>query len=141
MGHLRNWGSKKDGRCMSITQKIFLITLSSIILIMALIAGVTWINTTSSFSKIEENNVRADLARTENIIHSNIDQLDTLSIDYAHWTDTYNYIDKPDQAYIDSALNESTLQSQKLNVVAILRNSGELLYGQQYDLDLKKFDD
>jgi len=108
---------------------------------MALIAGVTWINTTSSFSKIEENNVRADLARTENIIHSNIDQLDTLSIDYAHWTDTYNYIDKPDQAYIDSALNESTLQSQKLNVVAILRNSGELLYGQQYDLDLKKFDD
>jgi len=124
---------------MSLSQKILLISLSSIILLMALMAGLIWINTSSSFSKIEENELLANLDRTENIIKSNIAQLDTLSIDYAHWTETYNYIDAPDQAYLDSALNESTFQSQKLNIIAILRNSGEVLYGKDYDLNQKQF--
>ena len=83
----------------------------------------------------------SNLARAENIIKQNITQLDTLSIDYAHWTETYTYVDQPSQAYIDSALNESTFKSQNLNIIVIVRNSGEMLYGKDYDPASGQFGD
>jgi methyl-accepting chemotaxis protein len=126
---------------MSLSQKFLLISLSSIILLMALMAGLIWINTTTSFSKIEENDVIANLARAENIIKGNIAQLDTLSLDYANWTETYDYIDQPDPAYIDTNFNETTFQSQKLNILVLVRNSGEVLYGQDHNLDQNKAED
>ena len=126
---------------MSLSRKILLISFSSIILLLLLIGGLIWVNTTSSFGRLEFEDVTSNLARAENIIKQNITQLDTLSIDYAHWTETYTYVDQPSQAYIDSALNESTFKSQNLNIIVIVRNSGEMLYGKDYDPASGQFGD
>jgi methyl-accepting chemotaxis protein len=126
---------------MSLSRKVLLVLFASISLLVASIVVISWININNSFGKLEQDDVNSNVQRSEDMIKREITQLDQLAYDYAVWTDTYNYIDTANSDYIDSNMGDSLFISQSVNVIAIVRNDGEILYGQDYDLTEKKLFD
>ncbi len=123
---------------MSIRNKITLI----IFITAALIAGViTAISSTfllSSFDEIEHLAIKKDMSRAEESIKSSLTQQEISLVDWAHWDDTYTFIQGDNPSYEEQNLVDSTLVNLDINLILYLNNDGEIIYTKSIDLKRKE---
>lgn len=67
-----------------------------------------------------------------NALNRDIEELDTLSGDWAQWDDTYNYVQSRSPQYVDSNLVDSTFIINRLNFILIYDQQGNLIYSRGY---------
>ena len=84
--------------------------------------------------RFENEQTRQDTYRVLDILQNELDSLVTTSVDYAGWDDTYAYVQKTDQEFINANFTDQTFSNNRLNLVAILDMEGEILYSMSYDL-------
>jgi hypothetical protein len=87
----------------------------------------------TSFTSLEQQAVERNVNRLLNILSSEIKGLQTEVKDYASWDDTYAYLHTHDSAFIKSNLDETTFDTLRLNLLAILDLKGEVVFGQTHD--------
>lgn len=88
-------------------------------------------NINSDFNLFENQIMREDIKRLNNIISYDIKQLERLTIDWSTWDDSYAFIDDLNEEYITSNLNVATFRNIKINYFAYLDNKLNIVYGKQ----------
>ncbi len=64
---------------------------------------------------IEREAALQDIARAVNVLQDEVASLQQTTTDYSVWDDTYNYVHKLNQDYIDTNYPPTTFESNRLN--------------------------
>ncbi|NYT05116.1 MAG: PAS domain-containing protein [Methanomicrobiales archaeon] len=92
----------------------------------------------SSYSELEEREVRGDLVRVTNLLRIQVDGISRTAGDYAAWDDTYEFVergkeDSIEEDYIEANFIEETFQNLNINLVIITDADAGVLYAVVYD--------
>lgn len=85
------------------------------------------------FLALEERDSRRNFERAQNGLDNVLLALHTTTIDWAHWDDSYDFIQNGNEAYITSNLNDETLHTNALDVVVFVTPAGQIAYAKGYD--------
>ncbi len=89
----------------------------------------------SRYQLIENNEVKQELGRVENIIGVEVERIYRTTADWAEWDATYQFMVDSNQGYIDSNLVESTFSVNDVSMMIYYDTSGRMVYGRAYDID------
>jgi PAS domain S-box-containing protein len=119
---------------MSLRTRVLLsiiVAISALIVITYLISS---FGLSSGMHKLEEDSVKKDATRVSNVLVNNLSNLDATVADWAIWTDTYEFIQAPDQQYIDNNIVDSSFVTLDINFMLFFDINGEMVYGRGFDL-------
>ncbi len=112
-----------------------LITVAALSLLLLLV--VEFIATQSlllqGYTKLESDKTYIQISNAKKMFVQQGQQLEGLTKDWAHWDDSYDYMETHKQAYIDSNYNNATFNNLKINAIFITNNQGEIVYANGYD--------
>jgi len=124
------------------TLVIICITLVGMVLLMYVASQVILMG---SYSSMENADVAGKMDSALRAISYDLSMLDTITVDYAYWDDTYEFIAEPyiteDTPYVLSNLVDTTFEMQRLNIVVFLDSTDNIVYARAYDLDNERFVD
>ena len=84
----------------------------------------------SRFLDLEEDMARDNLRRGMNALALTVEDLNTLTKDWAWWDDTSRFARTGYEEYVESNLPPATFQIQKLSLCLIYNASGGLVWGR-----------
>lgn len=123
---------------MSIRTKTLLIVgLTSFVVIIALYCFAR-LTILQGYIALESDTVTRNLQRAINAVNEEIAFLRRTSHDYAHWDDTYNFIQGLDDNYIEVNAFEGVMQNYALNFMLFINDDGEIIYSQALDLETEE---
>ena len=120
---------------MSLNIKTIIVILAATLLLLGTIFGYSEITFSKSYAALETNDVNQNVARANSAYDNILDDLNRLNHDWSAWDDTYSFVQKPTQAYIDSNPTDITFINAKLNFLLIINNSGDIIYSKGFNLD------
>ena len=123
---------------MTLRKKTFLTILSAtmlIVVIFGILAQTVFLN---SYRELELEETRTEVNHVKSTMKSEIDNLVSITSDWAAWDDTYQFVQDRNQAYIDSNLVNSTFEGLSINLILILDTKGNIVYQKAYDLESRK---
>lgn len=88
---------------------------------------------------IQNHSDQNEIERVVKAFEQQVQEISRVNYDYGVWDDTYEYIESRDEEYITSNFVDDTFSSLSLNTILIYDASGELVWGQAYDLDQDEF--
>lgn len=71
------------------------------------------------------------LLMAERVLQNELTNLSVKLADWARWDDTYEFIQDRNDDFIQSNLNDESLQTVGVHMMIFVNNSGELVYGKQ----------
>ena len=90
------------------------------------------------FQTFEEQNTIGNIQLATNALSSDISDLNETVKDWAVWDDTYTFVQNYNSRYIQSNLVNSTFIDLKLNLIIYVDNSGNVVYGKEFNLQTKE---
>ncbi len=87
-----------------------------------------------SFIRLEKQDMIIDLNRAISFLDSKIEALNLINSDWSGWDYTYEFINEINPEYIKSNLVNGTFVNLGLNLMVFLNASGEIVYGNGFDL-------
>ena len=79
------------------------------------------------FAILEERMVQKNISRVTETFSERIKQIEIQATDWSVWDDTYNFMEDRNQAFINSAFNDSMPDSLRLDAMLFLNSAGETL--------------
>jgi sensor domain CHASE-containing protein len=86
-----------------------------------------------SFESLEADSAETDMERVTRTLDHELTQLMTFSADWGNWIDTYEYVRRRNDDFIEANMTPSFLNSAGIEVVAILDAEGNYIWRQGYD--------
>ncbi len=126
--------SSRRGRLSSLRAKVVFIVFActiGLMLVLFIPLRSYWLD---NYIAIERDAALQDTARAVNVLEDEVASLQQTTTDYSIWDDTYNYVHKRNQDYIDTNYPPTTFESNRLNLVVISDNAGKVLFSRAYDL-------
>jgi signal transduction histidine kinase len=112
-----------------------LIYISLVLAILILVLyGVALLTLRRSYLDLEEDAVAQNVQRTLNTIADELGRLESTNKDWAHWDDTYAFVQGQNSNYIEDNLAPATLVNLQVNMMLFYDVSGRLVYGAYVDL-------
>ncbi len=90
------------------------------------------------FIELETAKATDNLQRAIHAINREIEHLDTLCHDWASWDDTYWFVEKSSQEYVESNLAFSTFKENGIHLIYICNLQGRIVWGKVYDMKTRK---
>jgi len=118
---------------MSLSKKTLIIVSVAFIGLMTVLYLMTSQILFQGFDRVEEDAMKNDVERVLSAVEYEIGALDTTTGDYAGWDDTYAFAQKRDEKYVKVNMNNTTFTQLKINIVIIMNNRGEMVFGTGYD--------
>ena len=101
-------------------------------------AGLIYVTSRFTFIKgleeIEERNTSMQVKQAMGALSHMISHIESSNADWASWDDTYAFIEDLNEEYINSNLVEDTFITLKLNLMAFINSSGDIVYSKAFDL-------
>lgn len=91
-----------------------------------------------SFRAIEGDRAREHLLRVVGAIDNELDYLAVSVGDYAAWDETYRFVQDGNAGYAEANLAEASLARLRVDLVAFVRTTGELVYAKAVDSETAK---
>lgn len=88
-----------------------------------------------NYINLEEKLAKKDLQRAVKALEGNINFIDMLTVDWAVWDDSYQFMQDRNMEYIRSNLVPSTFSGLNLDAILLINNDLEVFYGHGYDRD------
>jgi PAS domain S-box-containing protein len=88
----------------------------------------------SSFAELEDQGVRQNVERVSAALQDELTNLDSTAGDWAHWDETYAFVQDRNEEYIENNLMDSTLTNLNLNFMLFFDTSNRLVFGKAVDL-------
>lgn len=90
-----------------------------------------------SYSTLEEQQTQRNVRRVLDSIANDLDNIDRQALDYGKWDDTYQFVIDRNENYIETNYPEegSTLINLRLNWLAIINTSNEIIFSQSVDFN------
>ncbi|MGD9160029.1 MAG: CHASE4 domain-containing protein [Desulfobacteraceae bacterium] len=86
------------------------------------------------FLSLEREEIENDAVRIEEAFNREIQSIDTLLHDWSAWDDTYEFIDDPNEEYIEANLPVSTFENNHLNLIYFISENGHIVWGKIHGL-------
>src|SRR5689334_7119036 len=123
---------------MTLRRKTFLI----ITLTFVCLTGLIYINlrhfVVADVDLVEEDATREHAQRTVNALTNDIEQLESLTSDWAGWDEAYTFMEDGNEGFVKSNIVDSTFTRLKLNVIIYMKHSGEIAAMRGFDLREQK---
>ena len=87
----------------------------------------------TSFARLEEQVTRDNTSRITRELDETLDELKTLTTNYAQRDETYAYMQKADDEFIKSHFTPSTFKNSHLNIAILAHANGEAAYATGFD--------
>lgn len=118
---------------MDLEKKTFLIILATLTVVAGVAAVVADRLVLESFRSLERDDAQEDLERAQLALHDEVVDLDNLAKDWAHWDDTYAYVQGLDPGFEDSNLVAPSFDTNGLAVMVFLDGDGAPVFQAAYD--------
>lgn len=89
-------------------------------------------------NEIENDAITKEIEKTVKIINYEISNLDSTTIDWAFWGDTYYFVIDKNNDYVANNLMDDTFSYLEINFFIILGTDGKIIYKKAYDLTEEK---
>ena len=99
-----------------------------------------WVLLLNSFAHLEMQRGFRNLSRIQEAFLEEMDAVNRITLDWAKWDDTYQYMVDENPAYIRSNLPKNTYEDNGLNAVLLITPAGKLLYGRGFNLTTGTFE-
>jgi signal transduction histidine kinase len=86
-----------------------------------------------SFDELERDTASKDMRRAVAALDAEIDHLDSLCADWSEWDDTYRFVQKPYDDYVQANLVEDTFAWNRLSLIYIADATGKAVWARGYD--------
>ncbi len=113
--------------------KLLLLIAIGLLLLFAILFLVTKLFLQQGYSKLEHDKTLIQVSSAESLLKEQSDQLSSVTRDYAHWNDTYHFMETRDPAYIKSNLNDTTFSNIKINAIIFVNLNGEIVFKKGLD--------
>lgn len=87
----------------------------------------------AGYASLEKDSVLVYLNSARGLINDHTDQLYSVTRDYAHWDDAYNFVQTLDPVFIESNLNDTTFSNLKIHAVIFVNEQGKSIYSKGLD--------
>jgi sensor domain CHASE-containing protein len=88
-----------------------------------------------SFESLEADAAVTDMERVTRALDRELTQLMTFSADWGNWIDTYQYVQRRNEEFIEANMTPSFLNSSGIEAVALVDAAGDFIWRQGYDAD------
>lgn len=88
--------------------------------------------------KTETQLVNTNIQRVRNVLNEEVVRLETLSMDWGHWDDTYRFSKDKNDDYIEKNLDDDIFTSNKWSYFLLFTPKDTLFYAKGYDLQEQK---
>ena len=90
------------------------------------------------FGRVEKEYANQNMERAVSGVDQDITSVATGTSDWAIWDDTYIFAEDRNQGYVDANFAASSFTSLRMNIILVLDTSGQLIYGEAFDLESEK---
>jgi len=87
----------------------------------------------TGYVSLESDKTYMQISNAKKMIALQEKQLLGITQDWAHWDDTFDYILKPNQQYIQKNYNNEVFSNLKINTVILTNNNGEIVFEKSRD--------
>lgn len=115
---------------MRLVTKTILILITSISVFTIVTMIILYFILIREFSRIEDERLATNITRTINSLNEEYEKIGTKLNDWATWDDTYRFVQKPNQAYLNSNLSNDALSLLDIDFVVIASKSGGIVHFQ-----------
>jgi diguanylate cyclase (GGDEF)-like protein len=123
---------------MSLRDKTIITVGLTILVVIAVIYGISQIILLASFIELEEQFTQQSIDRAIHAINDRINNLDMLTASWAARDQTYELVQSRDQVLFETKFHDETFLTGNLYSVLILDHEGNLLFSQAFDLEKKE---
>lgn len=118
---------------MTVRRKTLIALGSSVlVLTLATIALSRWALNREA-QRAETELAKREAKRASTALAYELARLDTTAQDYASWDDTYAFVQKFDQAYVDSNFVATTFTNNRFSLALIINRNGETVFAKHVD--------
>jgi diguanylate cyclase (GGDEF)-like protein/PAS domain S-box-containing protein len=90
------------------------------------------------YAKLESNKTLIQVSSAITLLKEQVEQLDGIVGEYAHWDDTYQYMVQPEDRYINSNYTDTTFSHLKVKAIMLISPDGKALYKRGFDFNSGK---
>lgn len=113
--------------------KLMILVAVAMLLLFAFLFFAAKVKLLQGYAQLEQDKTRIQVSSAESLLKEQVDQLSTITRDYARWNDTYNFIKTRDPSYIQSNLVDTTFSNLKINALVIVNLKGEVVFRKGLD--------
>ncbi|NMC54853.1 MAG: EAL domain-containing protein [Chloroflexi bacterium] len=119
---------------MTLRYKTLLATIAATLILAGLLSVASRAFLFRSYLQLEEKRVQSDLDVALSVLESQKGQLASFAQDWGAWDDTYLFANGENETYVETNLLDETFVYMRLNLFAVIRPDGELLYAKGFNL-------
>lgn len=124
---------------MSIKNKILLAVIPLILLSVILSNVAFWLFTRGYIQQQEDTQVNVATKSVSNYITEKTDNYLGSVNDWAHWDDTYEFLNRRDPEYVELNLNQNTFENLDLSFLILVDQAGHIYHSLYYSLEDNSF--
>src|SRR5689334_17547016 len=115
---------------MSLRTKTLVIIGSTITILIVAMYALSQLILLDSYVQLENQSLERNVQRALNALADQISVLHSTDVDWAHWNDTYQFIEDRNTGYIDGNTYDGSFILYGLNVMLFLNENDELVFGK-----------
>src|SRR6185436_19609582 len=113
---------------MSLRRKNLIAIVSTLIGLLLVLFGVSQFIILRQFDEQQQDAVRLNMDRAMIALDGELDNLSSITSDWAYWDDTYQFVQNHNQTYLDSKLTDDTLENLDLDFMLFADHQGQTIY-------------
>ncbi len=120
---------------MSLLRKTIIVTGVTLIGLIIVLYAASQTILLNSYKDMEGREVREKTQRALDILADELSTMNNITADWAAWDDTYEFIEKAGDEYIQSNLVDTTFTGLKINYMVYVDTSGQVVFGKGVDIN------
>jgi diguanylate cyclase (GGDEF)-like protein/PAS domain S-box-containing protein len=89
----------------------------------------------SGFRQVEDQETIQNVNRATDALSGQLAYLKAKASDWSNWDDTYAFMEDGNREFVKSNLMDETFENLHINLILFLRNSGDVVEGEAYNLE------
>ncbi len=119
---------------MSIKYKTLLMGLISVTAVIVVTIAIFYSSYFGYINRNQEQRIKKSYEVMDYIINEEEKSLESVLVDWGQWDDTYKFISNPTEEYIESNLQEDTLENIKVKSIIYLDNDKNIIYYKENNI-------
>lgn len=123
------------GRIMKVKYKVLLVGILSVLVLVVLTYFIFNSTYFGYINKHEQHEINRDFEVIDFVINNEKENMKITLMDWAYWDDTYQFIKDSSKEYIESNLQDSTLETLNLKMMVFFNTQGDIVYSKALQLE------
>jgi diguanylate cyclase (GGDEF)-like protein/PAS domain S-box-containing protein len=120
---------------MSVRLKTLIISIMSFLLFVVFTNVVSYQVIDKYINRIENKTVDDSFDVVTSILNKEENNIKSTSLDWAHWDETYNFLENKNEEYIRQNIVDNTMQQLKVSFIYYIDQNNDLFYKKTYMLE------